>query len=114
YSQVLFETIPELYTEIGDAIEQVYLRRLDSMSIPRLVEFGSWIGGDHDGNPNVTTESTEYALARARETALGHYAESLDELRRRLSSSRKRIAVSAALQAQLDDYEKRLEFHITD
>src|SRR6266481_1924878 len=50
-----------------------------------LLETGSWIGGDQDGNPNVTYESTEYALTHARQTILRHYTRMLDELRRALS-----------------------------
>ena len=65
-----FETIPELYVEIAVAIENVYGEKIEAESLPRLVEFGSWIGGDHDGNPNVTTDSTKFALTHARQTVL--------------------------------------------
>src|SRR5215468_1364787 len=88
YSTVLFETIPELYQEIVDSLQRVYNASPESISLPRLVEFGSWIGGDHDGNPNVTPEATEYALAHGRQRTLSHYIQCVDELRRRLSSSR--------------------------
>ncbi len=114
YSQILFDTIPELYAEIRDSLEDVYQQPLDPESIPRLVEFGSWIGGDQDGNPNVKQESTEYALVHARATVLGHYVQSLKKLRRALSPSRKRVPINPDLQARLDEYEKRLEFHIAD
>ena len=114
YSAVLFETIPELYVELGDAMEQVYGKRLDSKSFPRLVEFGSWIGGDHDGNPNVTPESAERALSLSRQAALRHYVRSIDELRRRLSASRKRIGISQGLQSRLAEYEEQLDLHISD
>jgi phosphoenolpyruvate carboxylase len=114
YSNVLFETIPELYGEIAAAIEEVYRIDVQDGVLPRLVEFASWIGGDQDGNPNVTHESAEYALDHARQTAFGHYFQSLDKLRRALSPSRKRVGVSDDLKAHLDDYEKRLECHIDD
>src|SRR5262245_8197174 len=54
YSPVLFETVPQLYDEVVAAIDEVYGARLDAVALPRLVEFGSWIGGDRDGNPAVT------------------------------------------------------------
>src|SRR5205823_2634514 len=114
YSEVLFETIPELYAEIENAIEGVYGKPGEQLAVPRLVEFGSWIGGDQDGNPHVNPESTQYALSQARETALSHYIQSMEELRKRLSPSRKRVAVSAELEARLHDYQQRLECHITD
>ena len=114
YSNVLFETIPELYGEIATAIEEIYRIDVQDGVLPRLVEFGSWIGGDQDGNPNVTHESTEYALDHARQTALAHYSQSLDKLRRTLSPSRKRVGVSDELKARLDGYEKGLAFPIGD
>jgi phosphoenolpyruvate carboxylase len=114
YSHVLFETIPELYSEVANAIEEVYRTPAQAATLPRLVEFGSWIGGDQDGNPNVTQESTQYALTHSRKTVLGHYARILNQLRRALSPSRKRVAVSGDLQARLDEYETRLDFGIED
>ena len=59
YCGVLFQTIPELHAEIFQSIESVYGAHDRVTALPRLVEFGSWIGGDADGNPNVTPESTE-------------------------------------------------------
>jgi len=53
-------------------------------------------------------------LAHARQTILGHYRQMLDTLRRTLSPSRKRVAVSQNLQARLDEYETRLDFHVRD
>ena len=114
YSAVLFETIPELYKQVAEAIQEVYGIQLEQGRLPCLVEFGSWIGGDRDGNPNVTADSTEFALARARETVLAYYIQSVRALRRRLSSSRKRIGISEDLNARLEDYRLRLSLEITD
>jgi phosphoenolpyruvate carboxylase len=114
YSAVLFETIPELYEEILQAIEEVYGVRLERGQMPCLIEFGSWIGGDRDGNPNVTAGSTEFALARARETVLAYYVQSVRTLRRRLSPSQKRIGISEELATRLEDYRGRLALKITD
>src|SRR5262249_55894271 len=58
--------------------------------------------------------ATEYALAQGRQTALVHYIQTLDELRRQLSPSRKRVDLSEPLQSRLDDYQKQLECHATD
>ena len=114
YSQVLFQTIPELYAETAQAIEEVYRAKLTTVEIPRLIEFGSWIGGDRDGNPNVTTQSSERATSLARQTSLDHYARQLKLLRRRLSCSRKRVAITPELEVRLKHYEEQLQFHVPD
>jgi phosphoenolpyruvate carboxylase len=114
YTTVLFETIPELYQEVAESLQKVYGAEAWPISLPRLVEFGSWIGGDHDGNPNVTPEATEYALIQGRQRTLAHYIQCLDELRRRLSPSKKRIDISGDLRARLDRYDKTLDCHSTD
>ncbi|HEX4997393.1 MAG TPA: phosphoenolpyruvate carboxylase [Terriglobia bacterium] len=114
YSPILFETIPEVYDVIVEGIQEVYGLSLALDATPRLVSFGSWIGGDHDGNPNVTPETTERALAASRETALSHYSVSLRDLRRRISPSERRVGVSPELQARLENYAQRLDTRIED
>src|SRR5262245_25638081 len=114
YSTVLFETIPELYQEIDESLQQVYRAQPQSISLPRLVRFGSWIGGDHDGNPNVTPDATQYALAQGRHRTLSHYIQCVDELRKQLSPSSKRVDVSKELQARLHEYANTLECHAND
>jgi phosphoenolpyruvate carboxylase len=114
YGSVLFETVPELYDEVQDCLEEVYGSQPQSTAGLRLVQFGSWIGGDHDGNPNVTSQATEYALAKSRQRTLGRYIDSLEELRKRLSPSRKRVQISQELQTHLDDYSKTLDLNSTD
>src|SRR5262245_29639199 len=70
YSGVLFETVPEIYEEITESLQHIYGVEQKPGAVPRVVEFGTWIGGDYDGNPNVTSEATEYALSQGRRTAL--------------------------------------------
>jgi phosphoenolpyruvate carboxylase len=114
YSAVLFETIPELYGDITKALEETYAISLEPPMLPRLVEFGSWVGGDRDGNPGVTADSTAFALTQAREAVLAYYIRSVRALRRRLSSSRKRIPVADDLMARLEKYLQTLPVRITD
>ena len=113
YSAILFQTIPGLYAEIQGCIEQVYPTSMDP-HLPRLVSFGSWIGGDQDGNPYVTPETAENALAQGRQTILQHYLVCLRDLRRRMSSSEKLAGASRDLQARLDLYSARLGIRIED
>src|SRR5215467_1963966 len=73
YPMSIFESLPKVYAEIRDAFRDVYDVRLSAAEIPEVLSFGSWIGGDRDGNPYVNIESTTDALERAHNTVLGHY-----------------------------------------
>lgn len=64
---------------------------------PSFLRPGSWIGGDRDGNPFVTAESMRFALARAAETVLDHYLESVHALGAELSISTEHAAVPEAV-----------------
>jgi phosphoenolpyruvate carboxylase len=66
---------------------------------PSFLRLGSWIGGDRDGNPNVTAETLEYALKRASETVLEDYLERLHQLGADLSISSELANVTPDLAA---------------
>jgi phosphoenolpyruvate carboxylase len=114
YSQVLLETVPGLYEEIAEAIRDTYRISAEPHDLPTMLEFGSWIGGDRDGNPHVTAESTEAALALPRRAVIEFYILEMDELRKRLSSSVSHVPISGELRRQLDNYSQRLAFDIPD
>jgi len=102
YEQALLPPIPDLYRELAAAYLDVYGVELPATQMPTLVRFGSWVGGDRDGNPFVTPQATRTALQRARETLLAVYLDRLEHLRRALTSSTARVGVDAQLAARLD------------
>jgi phosphoenolpyruvate carboxylase len=104
YPSVLFETLPGLYDELADNFREAYGEELPANALPRVLRFGSWIGGDRDGNPLVTPECTRDALQIARETILGYYVERVNDLIWQLSSSTHQFPVSRQLEAALDSY----------
>ncbi|PTQ13471.1 phosphoenolpyruvate carboxylase [Sphingomonas oleivorans] len=63
---------------------------------------GTWIGGDRDGNPNVTAESLRLALSRSAETVLAHYLEQLHALGAELSISTELAAITPQIEALVD------------
>ena len=101
----LFDTLPRIYEEIVDSFRDVYGVELDESSIPNIVHFGSWIGGDRDGNPLVKPHSIRHALEMARAVILREYLDDVEALSDRLSSSRRQTAISEDLLARLHHYE---------
>ncbi|MDD2899422.1 MAG: phosphoenolpyruvate carboxylase [Desulfuromonadaceae bacterium] len=110
YPDSLLVPIHTLYEDMAAAFNETYGSALSADTLPTVVRFGSWIGGDRDGNPYVTAASTSEALQRARETILGSYISSLDDLRRLLTPSGCRAAVTPQLAAALTRYRTTLSF----
>ncbi|HET6975968.1 MAG TPA: phosphoenolpyruvate carboxylase [Pyrinomonadaceae bacterium] len=105
YPSVLFETLPALYDELADNFREAYGEELPANALPRLLRFGSWIGGDRDGNPLVTPACTRDALQIARETILGYYIDRVNDLIWQLSPSTYQVSISDQLKAALSKYE---------
>ncbi len=103
YQAALFETLPALYKEIEQALAAEYPAG-DVEALPTLLRFGSWIGGDRDGNPFVTPATTAEALGMARDLLYAHYLRRLQNVFEQLASSTQQVPVSAALQRRLDEY----------
>ena len=54
YDVSIFATLPSLYREIAEALRAAYGLEIETLALPQVLGFGSWIGGDRDGNPFVT------------------------------------------------------------
>ena len=104
YPSVLFDTLPVLYEELADDVREAYGEELPANKLPRVLRFGSWIGGDRDGNPSVTPDCMRDALHIARETILGYYIERVNDLIWQLSPSTYQVSVSQQLEAALNSY----------
>ena len=104
YDVSIFETLPELYREISAALHAAYGLEIDPLELPLVLRFGSWIGGDRDGNPFVTPEVTRAALQLARGHLLLYYQRQLDQIIDLLTSSAQQRPVSDALLERLRAY----------
>jgi phosphoenolpyruvate carboxylase len=104
YDVSIFETLPNLYREISEALHASYGLEIDTLALPQVLEFGSWIGGDRDGNPFVTPQVTRDSIRLARGHLLLYYQRQLQEIIDLLTSSAQQIAVSDALLARLQAY----------
>jgi phosphoenolpyruvate carboxylase len=108
YDVSIFATLPSLYREIAEALNAAYGLTLEAHELPKVLAFGSWIGGDRDGNPFVTAEVTRNAIQLAREHLLGFYDEQLQTVIDLLSTSAQQMPVSDAVRERLEEYEARI------
>lgn len=95
YEATFLREIPRVYADLEKALAH-------GGSVPSVAPFlrmGQWIGGDRDGNPNVTAETLEYALRRQSELALRHYLTEVHYLGGELSLSATLVDVSVEMQA---------------
>jgi phosphoenolpyruvate carboxylase len=96
----LLDVVPRFYRGLETALGRVYPGR--RWQVPTLLRFGSWIGGDRDGHPQVTHAVTAEAIRRQQEMILRYYLRAVEELGRRLSHSEHQFQPGPALQASLE------------
>ena len=98
FETTLWEIVPRLYAELRDALAEQY----PDVAMPaRFLSFGSWIGGDRDGNPFVTAAVTAEALRLNRGLAIENYRAAVRALERDLTVSDHRVRVTNALRESL-------------
>jgi phosphoenolpyruvate carboxylase len=102
--ELLIQTVPEVLAEFANEVKRLGVQ----LSLnARPLSFGTWIGGDRDGNPNITAEVTKAAILLQNSHFTRTVFEHLDELRQALSISTKLAGVSAELEKSVaQDLEK--------
>ncbi|ORV88066.1 phosphoenolpyruvate carboxylase [Mycobacterium interjectum] len=105
YPAALFTVIPQVNAEVRGALRARW-PDADLLAAP-ILQPGSWIGGDRDGNPNVTADVVRRATGSAAFTALAHYLAELTELEQELSMSARLIAVTAEVAALAENCDEK-------
>jgi phosphoenolpyruvate carboxylase len=100
FNETLFEAVPDLLDKFERALAQGYPS--EQFRVPPFFQFGSWIGGDRDGNPFVTNDVTHGTLIENRLTGLRRYHRRLGDLLRALSITERAMSVTDAFREALE------------
>jgi len=100
FMQRIWDVLPVLYQDLDNALKNEYPDH--TFRLPRFIEFGSWIGGDRDGNPNVTPEITRETFELHHRTAVQQHLGVVRRLLVTISSSENQILVNSELKEAID------------
>jgi phosphoenolpyruvate carboxylase len=103
-AEILYQIVPIFYEEIEAALVQVYGPAAVPPELPEILRFGSWVGGDMDGNPDVHAKTIRETVARQQQIIVNRYFVECQSLAEELSQSATRIGISAELAARIDHY----------
>jgi phosphoenolpyruvate carboxylase len=106
FDETLFDITPRLYDDLREALAEYYPD--EEFYIPTFLEYGSWVGGDRDGNPTITLDHTRQIVAQHKDLALAKYLKAVRGLSDRLSQSRHYVGISEALEQSLSDDAERM------
>ncbi|KRG41991.1 phosphoenolpyruvate carboxylase [Stenotrophomonas pictorum JCM 9942] len=104
-TRVLYRVMPVFYESLEQALLDTWGR---TVPLPRLVRFGTWVGGDMDGNPNVDATTITATLNAQRSAVLGLYLKDMLALASLLSQSTDLVGVSADVLARVEQYRQLL------
>ena len=100
FNETLFESVPDLLDKVERALAEFYPG--ETFTVPSFFQFGSWVGGDRDGNPFVTNDVTRSTLLENRLAGLRRYHRRLGELVRALSITERAVAPSERFRQALE------------
>ena len=111
YRECLFHSVPQTYRNLENAITRTYGADNPDhgIKVPSFIQFGSWIGGDRDGNPFVKPETTVTALRMQALEVVKEYLRRVDALLRILTQSTELCQPTEAFQFSLERDEKEVQ-----
>ncbi len=104
-TSVIWDSIPTLARDVVEGLRGVHgegSARMSIADLPPLLRYRTWIGGDRDGNPRVTSDVTRRTLEMLGRAAREKVGQSLEELRQELSVSERRCEIPAALRRAIE------------
>lgn len=107
FDETLFDVLPQVYQELERCLLKYYPE--ESWHVPTFLKFGSWIGGDRDGNPSVTSAITWQTLTMHRKLVLEKYEQELRKLMAHMSFSKNIVAVTSELLDSIEQDRKAID-----
>jgi phosphoenolpyruvate carboxylase len=104
-AEVVYRVVPALYEEIALWMETVFGTLPELDRIPPLLRFGSWVGGDMDGNTEVHAKTIRETLQRQQQRVISAYFVDCRALADKLSQSAGRVGISGELEARIAEYD---------
>jgi phosphoenolpyruvate carboxylase len=103
-AEILYRILPAFYDELAEALSKLYGVPADSLELPNMIRFGTWVGGDMDGNPDVHAKTIRETLARQQQVIINAYFRECGVLAQLLSQSASRSAVNPELTQRIEQY----------
>ena len=103
-TDVLYRAMPPFYQDIRSAVDRIYGDDAKKLEIPNIVNFGSWVGGDMDGNPNVNAKTIRATLARQRSLILDLYFNECAAIAAKLSQSADCATFGQGMLDKIEEY----------
>ena len=103
-AEILYRIVPGFYEELAGAMSRTFGAPVRPLDLPRVLRFGSWVGGDMDGHPDVHAKTIRETAHRQHLVIVNAYFREVQRLAARLSQSASRVPVSKALEARIDVY----------
>ena len=103
-TDVLYRAVPPFYEDIESAVKRIYGEDGKAVEVPDILHFGSWVGGDMDGNPNVNAKTIRETLARQRSLILDLYYKECASIAAKLSQSEERASFGKGMLDKIDEY----------
>lgn len=105
FQRTILDLVPEVHERIRGEFEKNYKKRA---AFQPFIRFGSWVGADRDGNPNVTCEVTRQTVDKHRRLIFRNYLSKVRALMLKFSQSDTRAAVTKDLLRSLDEDRKKM------
>ncbi|HKX99042.1 MAG TPA: phosphoenolpyruvate carboxylase [Steroidobacteraceae bacterium] len=104
-AEVIYRVVPALYEEIALWMQTVFGLPPEIGRMPLILRFGSWVGGDMDGNSDVHAKAIRETLHRQHQRVISLYYQECHALAEKLSQSAGRVGTSPELEARIAEYD---------